>query len=174
MATSQNGWPALASSSRLLYSWSVPGPSGTKLRLRNGCAGFLLVHWATFFDQQIEDLDEPQLDDWGYAYRPVRGYESGLSNHASGTAEDLNATDHNLGSTSSFTMDEMSQIHKVLEKYKGTIRWGGDYVGRKDQMHFEINRPIQNCELVARELMDTKRGQLVLAKNPGQKKVILS
>lgn len=174
MATSQNGWPALASSSSLLYSWNVPGPSNTRLRLRNGSGGFLLVHWATFFDSQIENLDEPQLDDWGYAYRPVRGYESGLSNHASGTAEDLNATDHPLGKGETFTQSETEKIHRALERYEGCIRWGGDYQGRKDSMHFELDRPLADCEHMARKLMYTKRGVLVLNENPLQRKVILA
>ena len=174
MATSQNGWPALSSASSLLYSWNVPGPSRTKIKLRNGSGGFLLIHWATFFDSQIEDLDEPQLDDWGYAYRPIRGFESGLSNHSSGTAMDLNATDHPLGKSDTFTNSEEEKIHKVLSKYVGCVRWGGDYNGRKDEMHYELDRNIAECERVARKLMHTKRGELVLNANPSQRRVIMS
>lgn len=174
MATSQNGWPVLVNSSRKLYTWNVPGQSKSRLRLRNGSAGFLLVHWATFFDDQVEDLDEPVMDDWGYAYRPVAGYSSGYSNHASGTAMDLNATDHPLGQDNTFSDAEEAKIHKVLDKYEGCIRWGGDYRGRKDEMHFEIDKPLARVEDVARKLLDSQRGQMVLAENPGQKKVILS
>lgn len=172
MPTSQNSWPALAANSPLLFTWTVPG-DGTRLRLRHGSAGFLLIHLATRFDRRIEDLTEPQLDDWGYAYRPIRGYVSNLSNHSSATAEDLNATDHPLG-TETFTRQEEAQIHKLLERYEGCIRWGGDYRGRKDEMHFELDRDLAACERVARRLIDTPRGRAILEANPGQRAVILS
>lgn len=172
MSTSQNGWPALVSTSRLLYTWNLPG--GTRLRLRNGSAGFLLCHLALWFDQKVEDLEEPVLDDWGYAYRPVRGYTSTLSNHASGTAMDLNATDHPLGVDHTFTAAEVSAIHERLKLYRGAIRWGGDYSGRKDLMHFEINATLPACEKVAKRLLTTPRGKRILELNPGQRAVIKS
>lgn len=184
MSTSQNGWPALASSSSKLHHWVVPG-ADTTLLLHNGSAGFLLVHLATVFNAKVEVLKEPVLDDWGYAYRPVRGYTTVLSNHSSGTAEDLNATDHPLGVTGTFSDAEVAKIHKVLDKLyvpktgpeKGgvsCVRWGGDYRNRIDAMHFEINRDLPACEEVARRLMESPRGKLVLKANPGQGAVILS
>lgn len=172
MPVSQNGWPGLVSTSRLLYTWTVPG-DGTRLRLRNGSAGFLLVHLATRFDRRVEDLTEPLLDDWAYAYRPVRGYAT-LSNHASGTAIDLNATDHPLGASGTFTYEEQRIIGRILRRYDGCIRWGGDYQGRRDEMHFELNAPLSKCEAVARSLMNSANGRAVLNANPGQRKVIES
>lgn len=174
MATSMNGWPALAADSSYLYTWTVPG-SGRKLRLRNGSAGYLLIHLATWFDDEIEDVEGGTLDDWGYAYRPVRGYTTGLSNHSSGTAMDLNATRHVLGREDTFTAVEERRIRRRVNDFmQDTIRWGGEYSGRKDEMHFEIDCTLAMAEHVARELMQTKRGQLVLSANPGQKAVILS
>lgn len=177
MATSVNGWPALGSSSRLLHTWDLPAKEkrdDTRLRLRNGSAGFLLIHMAFWFDKKVEDLDEPLLDDWGYAFRPIRGFETTLSNHSSGTAMDLNATDHPLGVVNSFSAKDEQAIHRRLRMYDGCIRWGGDYHNRKDEMHFEINKPMSACERVARRLLDSPRGELILKANPGQKKVILS
>lgn len=174
VATSQNGWPGLASNSRLLHTWTIPGQSGTtRLRMRNGSAGFLLAHLALWFDAKVEDLVEDVLDDWAYAYRPVRGYAT-LSNHASGTAIDLNATDHPLGAVGTFTKTEVAAIQRRLALYKGCIRWGGNYGGRKDEMHFEIDATLGECEKVARALLDTPRGKRILAANPGQRAVILS
>jgi hypothetical protein len=103
----------------------------------------------------------------------VRGF-SAYSRHAYGLAEDLNATDHPLGVDHTFTAKEVATIHQLLERYEGCIRWGGDYTGRKDAMHFEINTSLAHCEQVARKLADTKRGKLVLKANPGQRKVIFS
>lgn len=172
MPESQNGWPVLTPDSPLLYSWDLPR-SGTRLRVRNGSAGFLLIHLALWFDKRLEDLDEPLLDDWGYAYRPVRGYTT-WSNHASGTAVDLNATDHPLAVDHTFTDAEERAIRQRLTLYAGCIRWGGNYSGRLDAMHFEIDRPLGQCEAVAKQLLDSPRGKRILRDNPSQRKVILS
>lgn len=172
MPNSQNGWPVLTTSSPLLHTWDLPN-GATRLRLRQGSAGFLLVHLALWFDKRLEDLDEPLLDDWGHAYRPVRGFST-WSNHASGTAMDLNATDHPLAVDHTFTDREELAIHRRLRLYDGCIRWGGDYQTRVDAMHFEINRPLDACERVARRLLDSMRGRIILRDNPGQRAVILS
>jgi hypothetical protein len=173
MATSGNGWTVLENDSKLLYSWSVPHAHGTKLKLRQGSAGFLLVHLATRFNDTVEGLKEPLLDDWGHAYRPVRGYAS-WSNHASGTAMDLNATDHPLGHSGTFSKQEEAKIRRILQRYQGCIRWGGDYRTRADEMHFEINASLSRCEQVAKELVGSERGELILDANEGQRRVIYS
>lgn len=174
MPESQNAWPVLSPESPKLHTWTVPTPDGpTRLRLRNGSAGFLLIHLALWFDNRIEDLEGPVLDDWGYAYRPVRGYST-WSNHASGTAIDLNATRHPLGVAGTFSAEEKRAIHRRLDFYKGTIRGGLDYEGRPDDMHFEVNASLKPCEARARALLDSPRGVRILKANPGQKAVILS
>jgi hypothetical protein len=174
MSTSQNGWPSLAADSPRLHSWVIPG-SNTRLRLRNGSAGFLLVHLALWFDHRIEDVDGPVLDDWGYAYRPVRGYSATLSNHSSGTAMDLNATKHLLGAEDTFSPEDERLIRQRVNRFfDDCIRWGGEYQGRKDEMHFEIDAPLAKCEQVARRLISSPRGRRILAANPGQRAVILS
>jgi D-alanyl-D-alanine carboxypeptidase len=176
MATSQNGWPALAGDSSKLYTWLVPAKNGHfKIRLRNGSAGFLLVHWLLWFSERVEDLTGGQLDDWGYAYRPIRGDETGLSNHSSGTAVDMNATRHPLGAVNTFKLWQRIRIRARLKApFYGTLRWGGDYRNRKDEMHVEINAPLDRVEKRARRLMKTDRGQRVLNANPSQRRVILS
>lgn len=166
------GFSPLVTSSRLLNTWTVPG-ADTRLRLRQGSGGFLLVHLATRFDRNVEQLKEPLLDDWGHAFRAVRGFST-FSRHAYGLAEDLNATDHPLGVDHTFTAKERDTIHAILKRYDGCIRWGGDYSGRKDAMHFEINKALRDVERVARELADTKRGKQILDANPGQRKIIFS
>lgn len=175
MPTSQNGWPVLEPGSRLLHRWVIPG-TGRHLILRNGSAGFLLAEHALWFHQEIERLDLGQWDDWGYAYRDIRG-DDDWSNHASGTAEDLNATRHPLGVATrrTFTQAQIDRIHRRLaRRYRGAIRWGGDYVNRPDAMHFELVKDLEFCERLARVLMLTPRGQKLLATNVGQRAVILS
>lgn len=176
MDTSQlTGFAPLTYDSARLYSWHVT--PDTRLRLRNGSAGFLLVHMAIGFDRLVEDIDDNyrngELDDWGHAFRPVRGYSS-MSRHAYGLAEDLNATEHPLGVDHTFTDEQEKIIRRRLRKYGGCIRWGGDYLQRVDAMHFEIDRPMGDCEQVARRLMETPVGRYILEHNPGQRRVILS
>lgn len=169
------GFSPLKPDSNKLVTWNVAG-TDTRLRLRNGSGGFLLVDLASRFDKRIEDIDDNyfgELDDWGHAWRAVRGYST-MSRHAYGLAEDLNATDHPLGADHTFSPADVKAIHQLLERYDGCIRWGGDYSGRKDAMHFEIDASLAQCERVARRLADTKRGKLVLAANPGQRAVIFS
>jgi hypothetical protein len=95
----------------------------------------LLVGFAAEFHNLIEPLDVGSLDDWGYAYRDVRGVPGKLSNHASGTAIDLNASKHPLGKVGTFEAAKVPMIRALAKKY-GLI-WGGDW-SRKDEMHFEI------------------------------------
>ncbi len=137
MANSQNGWPV----NPPRRSRQVPG-SQIKLVVADGPAGDLLLWFAGEFDRRVENIDHGQggvLDDWGWADRPIRG-GTATSNHASATAIDLNATRHVLGRVGTFTSAQLRELRKVLAEAGGTIRWGGDYAGRKDEMHFEIIR----------------------------------
>ena len=134
MRTSQNGWPASKDPEEIqIVSKRVPG-TGLKLRVAAPVAP-LLIAFARDFHKEIERINEGQLDDWGYAYRDIRG-ASTLSNHASGTAIDLNATQHPLGAENTFTDEQARTIRRLCRKYG--LRWGGDYRNRKDEMHFEI------------------------------------
>lgn len=182
MSTSQNHWPALDTSARqgqYLHTWVIPAHNGEfKLRLRKGSAGFLLAHMALWLSESVEDATLPGVaDDWGYAFREVRGFSATLSNHSSGTAMDINATRHPLGKRGTFAARQMRKIRGRLHwaAYRGTIRWGGDYHNRADEMHFEINASLHQCEGVAKKLMyGTRNGKRILDANPGQGGVILS
>lgn len=175
MATSQNGWRVLPYGSGLLHTWKEPD-SGITIRLRNGSAGFLLVFLLSWFHKKVERVNEGQKDDWGHAVREIReGVQ--MSNHASGTAEDINATQHPLGVATSRTFTPLQQRRirrKLRVTFLGTIRWGGDYRNRPDSMHFEIDKGMAACERLAKVLMKTRRGKRILKANPGQKKVIKS
>jgi hypothetical protein len=134
MRTSQNGWPASKDPEDIgIVSKRVPG-TGLKLRVADPVAP-LLIAFARDFHNDVEPINEGQLDDWGYAFRDIRGATT-LSNHASGTAIDLNATQHPLGAENTFTEEQSRTIRRLCRKYG--LRWGGDYRNRKDEMHFEI------------------------------------
>jgi hypothetical protein len=96
----------------------------------------LIAGFCKEFHELIEPIDEGALDDWGYAFRMVRGSTDNLSNHSSGTAIDLNATKHPLGKAGTFPAEKVPMIRALAKKYG--LKWGGDYRNRKDEMHFEI------------------------------------
>jgi hypothetical protein len=137
MATSQNGWQA---NDRSVISASrIPG-TNTVITMRDGDVMVVLTECLRRFHLEVEPLDGPGvMDDWGYAERPVRGSTTDLSNHASGTAADANATRHPLSKVGTFSRRQVDAIHAILRDLEGVVRWGGDYSGRKDEMHFEIN-----------------------------------
>jgi hypothetical protein len=137
MPTSQNGWSANDVSQTASYK--IAGTSRA-LRLRKGPAGELLALLAAWIDANVESMDnEKIMDDWGYAERPIRGSSTTLSNHASGTAFDYNATKHPLGTSGNWSASAKSKINAKLNQLGGTVRWGENYSGRRDPMHFEIN-----------------------------------
>jgi len=133
--TSPNGWLASEDRKALgIETFTVPG---TKIRF--ACAKAvapILVSFAKDFHELVEPIDEGQLDDWGYAFRQTRGSDRILSNHASGTAIDLNAIKHPLGKSNTFNKHQRNTINLLITKYG--LTWGGNYKRRKDDMHFEI------------------------------------
>ena len=136
METSYNGWPASKDQAEIgIKSYPVPGTT-IKLRCAEKVAP-LLVNFATEFHTLIEPIDTGGLDDWGYCYRMVRGEATKLSNHSSGTAIDLNATQHALGKVGTFEAGKVPMIRALAKKYG--LTWGGDYKNRKDEMHFEVS-----------------------------------
>ena len=135
MLTSYNGYPASKEPAEIkIKSYPVKG-TDRKLRCAES-VGPLLAAFASEFHELIEPIDEGTFDDWGYAFRMVRGTTDKLSNHSSGTAIDLNATRHALGKVGTFPAEKVPMIRALAKKYG--LKWGGDYVNRKDEMHFEV------------------------------------
>jgi len=134
-ATSQNGWPAGSASTVPLGTLAV-GAATFPAGVRRGDVHVVLGYVARRFDHEVEALVKGWC--WGHSYRVISGSTS-LSNHSSGTAIDLNAPRHPLGTSGTFTATQRSHIRSILSACNGVVRWGGDYSGRKDEMHFEIN-----------------------------------
>jgi peptidoglycan hydrolase-like protein with peptidoglycan-binding domain len=132
------GFPASASPRALsVRTYRVPNvDTKISLALRADVAPILL-YVATQFHRRVERLHSGW--NWGYAFRAVRG-SGAYSFHAAGVAIDLNAPRHPLGSSPSRTFNarQRAQIAAILREVAGTVRWGGNYSGRKDPMHFEI------------------------------------
>lgn len=140
----QNGWEGIEDSDdpRLV---SFPWVTG---QVRDGDVAVVLAHVAERFNAEVEPIDV--ASSWGWAYRPVRGHDEGLSNHASGTAIDLNAPAHPLGSSGTFTADQVARLRAILDEVAPVLAWGGDF-DRPDEMHIEIvGTPDEVAEVAAR------------------------
>lgn len=70
---------------------------------------------------------------WGFGCRPITGTTTVPSNHSWGLAVDINAPVNGFGSSSHTIQEPMA---KLWNRYG--FRWGGNYTGTKDWMHFEF------------------------------------
>jgi hypothetical protein len=131
MAASQNGWRVIGRGE--CTDVQVPG-------------GVLPVHpefaWLAWdcahaWHETVEELVWP--GNWGWADRPIRG-GTVTSNHASGTAWDLNAPLHPQGVpiARTFTPEQLEAVTRMEARYFGVLRWGGRWTGKSvDGMHWE-------------------------------------
>jgi hypothetical protein len=136
---SQNGWPASPNKALLNV---VP----LEVRVQRGMVSVPLraeVHGPfrriiEFWDSAIEPVN-PGDGPHGHAWRSIRGGDQ-LSNHASGTAIDLNSTRHPQYRQNTVTTSQARMIREMAKNLG--LRWGGDYRSDKvDEMHFEIVTP---------------------------------
>lgn len=141
MATSQNGWT-------VIDSYSSP-----KLKRLGGFAGS--IHHVTHpifeyliaeFARRVEPIHVGTQDDWAYTYRPIAGTDV-FSNHASGTAVDINARKHPQGHRGTFTDAQVREIREILREIDDVIQWGGDWTRVPDEMHFEIRGSVSESKV---------------------------
>lgn len=132
---SQNGWSGISSSrdSKLVNFPAVTG------RVRKGDVEDIFNWLVKEYEANVEEIRRDWS--WAWSYRNIRGAFR-LSNHASATALDFNAPRHPLGvdPTKTMTARQIRQCKEIASKSGGVLRWGGIYAGRKDTMHWEINR----------------------------------
>lgn len=153
MAVSQNGWSVISSSQ--LNKNPFPGTNIVPVPgVRIGDVATVLHYVGTQFNNRVEKLVNPGC--WGYANRPIAG-STATSNHASGTAIDLNAPKHPMGKANTFTTAQVAQIRQILAFLEGAVRWGGDYA-RKDDMHFEINANSATVTRIANKIKGNPQG----------------
>jgi len=163
MAVTQNGWAALT---------TAPSHVGKYItgRLLPGDVATVLEWVCEQFDKRVEKIDKAQS--WGWAYRANANNKAVLSNHASGTAVDLNASKHPNGvkTTKTFSDAQIKEVHKILTEAGGVVRWGGDYPAQytPDAMHFEINSTPVQVALVAKKLAGTSLSTPVASAGTGQ------
>lgn len=144
MALTRLGWDVLEPGSNRLtnLSW-ITG------KVRSGDAHTILNELGRRFNSEVEAIRKDWS--WGYAKRPVRG-ASVASEHSAGVAVDFNAPAHGLGLSGTFSAAQVSAIRKILADLDGAVRWGGDYGGRKDEMHFELQGGVAKLAKVAAKI----------------------
>lgn len=143
MNKSENGWPLFEHQSDPgLTVIRVPGTGtpGIPLRVAKDCAP-LLAYVAGRVHAEVSDLkqgNKPGVqDDGGYNFRKIDGVDS-YSNHASGTAIDLNWSKYPMFKRK-MTKKERSAAEALAADLSEVIRWGGNYsTARVDEMHWEI------------------------------------
>lgn len=158
---SMNGWPA----SPDLKTQVIEPIKGVKLRVAaNQNVADVFTYLCVNFHRRVDKITEPHpADDWGFYFRPNVNDPTQLSNHSSGTAIDLDATEHPNGVPTgrTFTNVQISEVHKILSELEGTVRWGGDYTHTVDAMHFEINVPVGELRRIGTKIrrLEKKRGK---------------
>lgn len=139
MPVSINGWPVIKSyGSKQLKSGVVPGTK-VKLLLRKEVLPLFLA-LAKEYHETIAPLDNKTQDDWSYNYRKSRA-NSNWSNHASGTAVDLNSSKEGSQSQSNrkyWAEPDKAKAVKKLKRVYSIMNWGGDWTSFYDPMHWEL------------------------------------
>lgn len=148
MATSLNGWPVPP---KQLKTFDIPG---TKRRVTlDADAGPLLVALAADYHKTVRAIDKGPWDEGGYNNRDARNAAGKKSNHASGTAIDLNWSEE--GAVNSawgkkfFAQAKTKAAMAVLKKrYGSVLQWGGDWRAQ-DFMHWEIKPGATKTDVLA-------------------------
>ena len=136
--TSYNGWPANSDPAAIDVDkgFDVNGvtfPGGIKADDASTVLGYVFRE----LDARVEEAIPGWC--WGYTYKANTNNPSQLSNHASATAGDYNAPYHPNGGAQYEGWDDVAGVRAILAEVDGVIRWGADYTGTKDSMHFEVN-----------------------------------
>lgn len=111
-------------------------PMTTGILVNKNCATAMLAAFAEIFEKCDHDLAKVAAtgaSDFGGCFniRPIAG-SSNYSNHSWACAIDLSP------GTNGFNM-KTTLSNVVIDAFKRQgARWGGDYKGRKDPMHFEF------------------------------------
>ena len=163
MPTSINGWPVLDGwGDPRLKSAPIPGCSKRKLHMRGDVLPLFLA-LASDYHRTIAPLDQGDWDEWSFDYREARA-ASAWSDHASGTAVDLNANAEGRLGTGPLAWwragKRAAQARRLKKRYKvvmwgGATDLGGDYYlgSTTDWMHWAL-RPGTTLADVERVIAD--------------------
>lgn len=141
---SENGWRMCNSDETVVVT-----VAGMGLRVRSGYAAIVLEAWLRWYHENVDRIDEYKpLDDWGWSATN----DVYTSNHLSGTAVDINATEYPWG-TRTMSAARKAKIREGLKLFEGTIFWGADW-DRADEMHFQLNSGTNSGTGASAKLID--------------------
>jgi len=151
MNISENGWPVITNQSDpKLTVIKIPNTT-IPLRLQRDVAP-LLAYVASRVNKEVCSLsfgNKPGVqDDGGYCYRKIDN-SIAFSNHASGTAIDLNWTRWPQF-RKKMNAKERAASEAIALDLKEVIRWGGNYrASRVDEQHWEITPGVSVSQVKA-------------------------
>jgi len=126
-----------------IVSLEIPQLVGKKGASKTGSVRFhrlganqLILLWQAWEEAKL--LDKILTYEGAYDPRFVRGSQTTLSNHAFGSAFDINYAWNPLGAQPALTSMKGSVRELVPIANEHGFYWGGHYKGRPDGMHFEI------------------------------------
>lgn len=131
----ENGWYQVSADK--LDRSPVPG-TNIVIPLQAGIASRVLKAFAADFHAYVESLNNARggTDEGGWT--PTNSVAT--SNHLSGTAMDLNWSDHPFRvSYAGFDQAKIKRMRDLLAFYEGCIFWGQDWNSPKDPMHVQLN-----------------------------------
>lgn len=112
-------------------------PASRKPRFHRKAAGQFQALWKGWEDEGVLDL----VLSWHGTFMPrfVRGSTTSLSNHAFGSAFDINVPFNRLGARPALVGQRGSVRRLVKTAHRHGFYWGGHFT-RMDGMHFEVAR----------------------------------
>lgn len=138
-SVSENGWRMCNRD-----ECEVVSVAGMNLVVRKGIPAKIMKAWLTWYHGNVERIDiYKPTDDWGWS----ETNDVGNSNHLSGTAVDINATQYPWGYRT-MPADRIAKVRRGLALFEGTIFWGADW-DRADEMHYQIGFPEGDARLTA-------------------------
>ncbi|MFF1531495.1 M15 family metallopeptidase [Cellulomonas sp. NPDC058312] len=127
---SENGWPIVDTAE--IVTVTVPGTT-QQIEVRRGDVATVLVGWMIWYHRNVEPIDRfKPRDDWGFSW----DNDVPNSNHLSGTAVDINATQYPW-TRLTMPADRVAKVRAGLKLFEGCIFWGRDWA-RVDEMHYQI------------------------------------
>ncbi len=113
-------------------------PSSGRMRFHKKGVEQLKAMWAAWEEAGV--LEKVLTYDGSYVPRLIRGSRSSLSNHAYGTAFDINVQWNRLGQIPAAEGSRGSVRELVAIANEHGFFWGGHFKKRVDGMHFEVAR----------------------------------
>lgn len=147
MGKSLNGWPVPPAKLRTFQI------QGTDRRVTLDVdAGRVLAALAADYHRWVRPIDKGAWDEGGYNNRQARNANA-WSNHASGTAVDLNWSEEgrlnsSWGRNFFATAKAKAGIALLKRRYGKVVWWGGDWSRLKDYMHWEIRTNVDRAQVL--------------------------